>query len=94
MARTPDRKRFEAAASRSCKALDRWAAKYCDKRKEYDALTTSIDTLTKQRSYLAAELAEMDALATDVQRKATRREAVRRGILPAETKIDPEENAG
>lgn len=62
------------------KHVQRWAAKYCDKRKEYDALTIAIDALTKQRSHLAAELAEMDYDATPAQRKETRAENARRSL--------------
>lgn len=92
MARTPDRKRFEAAATRGARQLERWAAKYCDKRKEYDALTAAIDTITKQRSYLASELGEMDALATPAQRRAARAEAWRRGMIQDPPEQLPKEN--
>jgi hypothetical protein len=81
--------------SMTSKQLERWAAKYCDKRVEYNALTVAIDVLTKQRSFLAAELGEMDALATPSQRSATRAEGRRRGLFNVPVEVErSDENAG
>lgn len=77
MSRSPDRERFEVSATRAVrviertpKRLKRWAAKYVDKRKEYDALNTAIDVLTKQRSLLASELTHMRETMTSGQQDA------------------------
>lgn len=78
------------APRKAPKRVERWAAKYCDKRKQYDALTIAIEQLTKQRSLLAAELGEMDALATPAQRKEARAENARRQLS---IRVN-EENAG
>jgi hypothetical protein len=139
MARSPDRKRFEASATRAVRVKEhskhrddlkavtkkqleelrhsvrkdpkhvvhrlisrklskrdqRFADKYCDKRAEYDALDKSIELLTKQRSFLAAELGEMDALATPAQRSATRAEGRRRGLFNVPVEVErSDENAG
>jgi hypothetical protein len=55
----------------------------------------AIDVLTKQRSFLAAELGEMDALATPSQRSATRAEGRRRGLFNVPVEVErSDENAG